>query len=135
MVNTETSPFGSPSRTQVLKYLRLLGESFPRELARLTGMRLSAVQKALASLERDGLVAGRHVGRMRMFTLNPRFFATREMEAFLQRLASADPEVVRAVEQLRRRPRRTGKPVSSSRSDGGVRQKERGKSIRSFATP
>lgn len=95
-----------------MKYLRLLGESFPRELARLTGMRLSAIQKALASLERDGLVAGRNVGRMRMFTLNPRFFAARELEAFLTRLASADPEMVRAVERLRRRPRRTGKPVS-----------------------
>ena len=71
MVTTNTSPFGSPSRTQVLKFLRLLGESFPREMARLTGMRLSAIQKALASLERDGLVAGRSVGRMRMFSLDP----------------------------------------------------------------
>lgn len=112
MVTTNTSPFGSPSRTQVLKYLRLLGESFPRELARLTGIRLSAVQKALTSLERDGLVAGRTVGRMRMFTLDPRFFAATELESLLMRLASADPETMRAVTQLRRRPRRTGKRLS-----------------------
>lgn len=112
MVTVDTSPFGSPSRTQVLKYLRLLGESFPRELARLTGVPLSAVQKALASLERDGLVAGRSVGRMRMFTLDPRFFAARELEAFLMRLALSDREVRSAVSRLRRRPRRTGKRVS-----------------------
>jgi len=110
MVIANTSPFGSPSRTQVLKYLRLLGESFPRELARLTGLRLSAVQKALASLERDGLIAGRTVGRMRLFTLNPRFFAARELQALLTRLVDADSEIVQTVAELRRRPRRTGKP-------------------------
>jgi DNA-binding transcriptional ArsR family regulator len=112
MVTTNTSPFGSPSRTEVLKYLRLLGESFPRELARLTGIRLSAIQKALSSLERDGLVAGRTVGRMRMFTLNPGFFAVRELEALLARLASSDSEATQTAARLRRRPRRTGKPLS-----------------------
>ena len=112
MVTIDSSPFGSPSRTRVLKFLRLLGDSFPRELSRLTGTRLSAIQKALASLERDGMVAGRSVGRTRMYSLDPRFFASRELDRLLARLTSADPEMMRAVEGLRRRPRRAGKPVS-----------------------
>jgi hypothetical protein len=48
-----------------------------------------------------------------MFTLNPRFFAKRELQALLLRLANADTELQRAVAELRRRPRRTGKPVGS----------------------
>ena len=111
MVISNSSPFGSPSRTQVLKYLRMLSESFPRELSRLTGSRLASIQKALASLERDGLVVGRSAGRMRLFTLNPRFFAARELDALLLRLAETDSQVQRSVAELRRRPRRTGKPL------------------------
>lgn len=112
MVITQSSPFGSSTRTQVLKAIRLLGESFPRELARLTGGRLSAVQRALQSLERDGLVAGRTVGRTRVFTLNPRFFAASELSDLLQRLADADAALLKSAAELRRRPRRSGKPLA-----------------------
>ena len=111
MVTLDASPFGSPARTRVLLALRLLGESYPRELARITECRLSSIQRALLSLERDGLVAGRTVGRQRIFQVNPRFFAAVELQAFLERLVSADRRLGRAVSQLRRRPRRTGKPL------------------------
>ena len=58
-VMPRSSPFGSRSRTGVLLTLFLLGQSYPREMSRVLGTGLSAVQKALAGLERDGLVAGR----------------------------------------------------------------------------
>ena|SRR6185295_9949170 len=111
MVTTESSPFGSPTRSRALKAIRLLGESYPRELARLTGNRLSAVQKALQSLERDGLVAGRSTGRLRIYRLDPRFFAARELDALLLKLAEADRTLSKRVAELRRRPRRTSKPL------------------------
>jgi len=111
MVISGTSPFGSPSRTRVLMALRVLGESYPRELARLTSGRLSAVQKALRSLELDGLVAGRAVGRLKLYRLNPRFFAIREVEALAIRLAESDRALMKNVSELRRRPRRSGKPL------------------------
>jgi len=95
----------------VLVVLRLLGSSFQRELGRLLGSSPSVVQKALSSLERDGLVAGRLVGRTRTYTLNPRYFGRKELEAFLSRLAEADPELRRRTADLRRRPRRAGKPL------------------------
>ena len=112
MVISESSPFGSPSRTRVLKSLQLLGQSFPRELARVTRTSLAGIQKALLSLERDGLVVGRTMGRMRVFTLNPRYFASRELEALIDRLAEADTELIASVAALRRRPRRSGKPLA-----------------------
>lgn len=105
-----SSPFGPQTRTRLLVALSLLGESYPREMARLLGVSLSTVQKALASLERDGLVAVRSVGRTRVARIDPCYFARRELLAYLGSLAVADRELVKAVSSLRRRPRRTGKP-------------------------
>jgi len=91
--------------------LQLLGESYARELARLLSAPLSGVQMALRTLERDSIVVARNVGRTRVYQLSPRYFAARELTPFLARLAEAEPEIQRAVSALRRRPRRTGKPL------------------------
>jgi DNA-binding FadR family transcriptional regulator len=106
-----SKPFGSESRTRVLISLELLGESYPRELARLLGCSLSQIQNAVTALERDGLVAVRSVGRTRLVTFNPRYFARRELQSYLRRLSEADPELQSATAALRRRPRRTGKDL------------------------
>ena len=110
-VKTKSRPFGSEGRTRVLLALRLLSESYPRELARVLGMPFSSVQKALRSLERDGLVAGRALGRTRVFRLDPRYFANDELQRFLLRLTEPEFELKTRVSTLRRRPRRTGKPL------------------------
>jgi len=47
MVKKTSSPFGGQTRTRVLLALRLMGESYPRELARLLDAPLSVVQKGL----------------------------------------------------------------------------------------
>lgn len=110
-VKTTSSPFGGGTRTRALAALALLGSSFPRELSRLLESPVSAVSRALQGLERDALVAGRLIGRTRMFTLNPAYFAKRELEAYLVRLAEADADLLERVRLLRRRPRRVGKPL------------------------
>lgn len=109
MLVTRSSPFGSRSRTLVLLALSLLEESFPRELARVLELPLNGVQQALRSLEGAGLVSGRTAGRTRLFRINPRYFAGRELIAYLTRLAEPEETLRRKVESLRRRPRRTGK--------------------------
>jgi DNA-binding transcriptional ArsR family regulator len=106
-----SSPFGSRTRTRVLMVLLLLGESYARELSRVLEGPLSSVQAAIRSLERDGLVAGRAVGRTRLYRIDPRYFARKPLEAYLDRLLSAEEALTTRVEGLRRRPRRTGKPV------------------------
>ena len=111
MVRQKSSPFGSQTRTRVLIALQFGGESYARELARLLETPLSAVQGALRSLERDGLVGAKSAGRTRLCRLEPRYFATRELCAFLARLAAGEPRLRDRVELVRRRPRRTGKPL------------------------
>src|SRR5580765_3320145 len=111
MVMLRSNPFGGAARTRVLVALQMLEESYPRELARVLGSSLSGVQTALRGLERDGIVAGRSVGRTRVFTFEPRYFARDELRAYLARLATAERLLESRVTSLRRRPRRTGKPM------------------------
>ena len=105
------SPFGSRARTQALLAIQLLTESYPRELARLLRISLSSVQKGLQSLEEDGLVVARSVGRTRVFRLNPRAFGLVELTRYLDRLLERENGLRSRAENLRRRPRRTGKPL------------------------
>jgi DNA-binding transcriptional ArsR family regulator len=105
----KSSPFGTPSRTRSLVTLRLLEESYPRELARLLDLRLFSIQRALASLERDGLVSARPRGRTRVYRLEPRYFARDELAAYLDRLAVQETELDARIRRIRLRPRRTGK--------------------------
>lgn len=103
--------FGSERRTEILLAIGLLEETYARELARLLGAPLVTVQRVVDSLDRESIVSTRLVGRLRRITLNPRYFARRELAALLLRLAKADAALVAAVESLRRSPRKRGKPL------------------------
>ena len=111
MLVSRSAPFGGKTRTLVLLALHLLEESFPRELARILEVPLNGVQQALRGLEVDGLVSGRSAGRTRLYRLNPLYFARTELDAYLGRLAEAESALMKRVVQLRRRPRRSGKPL------------------------
>ena len=106
-----SSPFGGQARTRVLVALRVLEESYARELARVLGLPVSGVQGALRGLERDGLVAGRLAGRTRLVRLDPRYFAREPLQRYLLALAGVDRELQNRVSALRRRPRASGKRV------------------------
>jgi hypothetical protein len=108
---TVSSPFGGQARTRLLLALRLLEESYPRELARVLERPLQGIQSAIQGLERDGLVSARLAGRTRLVRLNPRYFAREELQRYLLKLAEPDRELQARVAALRRRPRRTGKPA------------------------
>ncbi|HXH27399.1 MAG TPA: winged helix-turn-helix domain-containing protein [Candidatus Polarisedimenticolia bacterium] len=95
----------------MLLALSLLEESYPRELARLLEVSLNGVQQALRGLEADGLVAARATGRTRLYRLNPRYFARKELGEYLKRLSSAEADLAERTAKLRRRPRRVGKPL------------------------
>ena len=111
MVIGWSSPFGGVTRSRVLLALRLLGESYPRQLARVLSAPPSGVLKALRSLELDGLVAGRNVGRTRVFQINPRYFAYEDLQRYLGRLTEPETELRESVSKIRKRPRRTGKKL------------------------
>jgi hypothetical protein len=99
-----SSPFGSRARTRTLLAVALMTESYPRELARIIEMPLFSVQKALASLERDQVLASRLLGRTRLYALNPRYLASRELREYLERLAGREFELRRRIGAVRGRP-------------------------------
>jgi DNA-binding transcriptional ArsR family regulator len=78
-------------------------ETYPRELARVLELSLFSVQKGLASLERDGLVTSRTLGRTRLYALNPRYLASRELREYLERLAGREFDLRRTIGALARR--------------------------------
>ncbi|MFP2897320.1 hypothetical protein [Corallococcus sp. 4LFB] len=90
--------------------IRLLEGTYPSELAALLGVRLYTVQSILTSLEREAVIASRLMGRTRMVSLNPRYFAHAELSALLWKLGESDTTLQNKLAARRHRPRRAGKP-------------------------
>ena len=103
--------FGTRRRTEVLIMIALLEETYPNELARLLGVQLYSVQTIVESLARDGVLASRKRGGLRLVSLDPRFYATSELRSLLLRLADGEPSLQEAAAQRRSRPRLKGKAV------------------------
>lgn len=103
--------FGSTSRSKILALVALLGETYPRELARLSEVPLPSAQRIVNDLEREGAVVSRIVGANREVRLNPRFYGANELRLLLLKYAKRDPMLERHVSELRRRPRRAGKTL------------------------
>jgi predicted transcriptional regulator len=103
--------FGSATRTSILVLLALLGESYTAELAKMLGVRASAIKKIVDALEVESIVAGRLAGRTRLLTLNPRYEAAGELKALLWKLGERDFELQELAGTKRKRPRRAGKPI------------------------
>lgn len=125
--------FGSENRTAVLVAIRLLEQTYASELASMLGLRVYSVQTILASLEQEGVVASRLVGRTRAVELNPRYFASKELDALLWRLGQADVALQTKLASRRRRPRQPSKP-SATRSAVG-RTATHGRGSRSSFRP
>lgn len=102
--------FGSRLRTDVLVLTGALGETYGAELARLLGKPLYSVQRAIESLERADLIASRRRGSVRLVSLQPRYFAFKELYELVLR-ASADPRYQKILSSVRRRPRAIGKQL------------------------
>jgi DNA-binding transcriptional ArsR family regulator len=103
--------FGSAIRTRILTYVALTGETYPTEVSRVLGIPLLSAQRVLNSLELTGAIASRLVGRVRLFGLNPTWFAAKELKELLLRLAQADTDLTTLAATVRRRPRRAGKSL------------------------
>jgi DNA-binding MarR family transcriptional regulator len=106
---TAPSVFGSPERDAILVLLRLRNETHLRELSRIFSSPASNLSRVVRQLELDGLVVATTAGRTRLLRLNPRFYARREIEALLEAMALARPDLYQPGEGTRSRPRRSGK--------------------------
>jgi DNA-binding transcriptional ArsR family regulator len=104
--------FGSPLREKILLYLAECGEAYSSELSKNFRANLFAVQNQLKRLEEAGILSSRAVGKTRQYSLNPRYFLRKELEALLKKDIEALPtEEIKTYYRPRRRPRRAGKPL------------------------
>lgn len=110
MLERNSALLGNRNRTAVLVAIRLLGETWPSELAALLQLRLFSVQKILEAYEREGVLVSRTMGRTRQVSLNPRYVAQAELDALLWKLGQHDVGLQAMLAARRRRPRRAGKP-------------------------
>jgi DNA-binding transcriptional ArsR family regulator len=103
--------FGSPRRTDLLLLVSLLGETYPSELEHLLGITKAGVLYIVDDLEVEGVLASRRLGRTRRISLDPRYFAARELRALLDKIAEGDARLQKIAAARRARPRRKGKQL------------------------
>ena len=102
--------FGSRLRTDTLVAIGRLDRTYPSQLADMLGRRVNEIQRAVASLERAGVVVTTRIGRTRLVELNPRYWAKTELYALLLRLSEL-PFYQNRWSKIRSRPRAIGKPL------------------------
>lgn len=120
LLTTTSSPFGSRSRSRILIALHLVGYSYPRALARLLDIPIFAVRKALAALERDGLVCATAVGRTRVYRLDAAYRAHAELAGYLSRLADLDDDLRARLASTQRAATAPLAPAAEPTSDAGT---------------
>jgi DNA-binding transcriptional ArsR family regulator len=104
--------FGSPLREKILLYLIEGGDAYGSELAKNFDANLFAVQNQLRGLEDAGILVSRTVGKTRQYSINPRYFLRKELEALLRKnLESFSEEEIQKFYRPRKRPRRPGKSL------------------------
>ncbi len=87
--------FGSASRERILTFLVSNQEGYASEIARRGDLDLFAVQKQLEQFETDGLLQSRRVGRMRVYTFNPKYPLLKELKNLIEK-ALADQSALEA---------------------------------------
>ena len=102
--------FGSAARTDTLVTIGRLERAYLSEIARILGRRVIEIQRAVASLEKAGVVVSNRLGNTRIVELNPTFWAKDELYALLLRMSEM-PTYVNLWSRIRRRPRAMGKPL------------------------
>lgn len=102
--------FGSAIRTRSLVAIARLQRTYIAELSKVLDSRPLYIRRAVASLERAGVVVTTRLGNTRILELNPRFPAKNELYTLLLRLSEA-PDYADLWSRVRRRPRAIGKPL------------------------
>lgn len=102
--------FGSAAAERVLLYIANYGEGYSAAIARTFGLSASQVQKQLDKFEQDGILVQQPKGRTRIYTWNPRWPLSRQLQALLSDALILMPENTQAKYfRERRRPRLKGK--------------------------
>ena len=104
--------FGSKNRERVLQFILANGDGYAKEIADFYGTSVDPIQKQLEKMELGGVLVSKSVGRTRLFVFNPRYAFLNELKALLEKAREYySPEEIEALTMVRKRPRRTGKPL------------------------
>lgn len=112
--------FGSRARADTLVVVGRLERTYISEIARVLDRRVIEIQRAVASLERAGIVVTYRMGNTRIVELNPTYWAKDELYALLLRVSEM-PTYASRWSQIRRRPRAMGKPAPAPKQLTGRR--------------
>jgi len=79
------SILGSDSREHILTFLVSNQEGYASEIASTSGLKLFAIQKQLEQFEKDGLLQSRPMGRMRVYSFNPKYPLLKELKSLVEK--------------------------------------------------
>ena len=106
--------FGNVTAAKIMLYLFHYGEAYASGISKDMGVTLSQVHKQLARYEEGGILVSKLMGKVRIYTFNPKVAVTKKLKELIQIFYDSIP--LEQKEQMfaeRRRPRRRGKPVLS----------------------
>jgi len=107
--------FGNPTIEKILFYVLKNKTCYALQLKQQFQTQLSTMQHALQRLEAGGILVSTLVGKTRIFQFNPRYPFLKKLCAFLQYAYETLPQDIQDKyyeAPIRKRPRRTGKPLS-----------------------
>ncbi|HEX5844654.1 MAG TPA: winged helix-turn-helix domain-containing protein [Pseudomonas sp.] len=104
---------GSTSKERVLIYLYARDRGYASEIAEAFSTGVTPIQNQLEALEAAGIIWCEPQGRTKVYALNPRYPFLAELKALLARAFEFyPPEDQEWLRDSRRRPRRSGKPLT-----------------------
>jgi hypothetical protein len=104
--------FGNIIIEKILFTLYVYGERYPLVMARTFQEPVNRFQQQLRRLENAGIIVSRLIGKVRVYTFNPRYPFLQELKALIAKAFEFLPEKEKdAYYRKRTRPRRAGKPL------------------------
>lgn len=111
--------FGNQTAAKVMLYLFHYGEAFASGISKDLNISLSQVQKQLDRFEEGGVLVSKFMGKVRIYSFNPKLAITKKLKDLIQVFYDAIPlEQKEELFSARRRPRRKGKPVIRKAKNG-----------------
>jgi predicted transcriptional regulator len=103
--------FGNRTAAAVLIFIGVNREAYAQEISDKVDISLNLVQAQLRRLERGGVLVSRPRGRMRFYSINPRFVFAQQLGDLLRQTIDYMPDKEQDRYIVRRRPRAPGKPL------------------------
>ena len=104
--------FGNSTAAKIMLYLYHYGEIYASGVSKDMNITLSQVQKQLDKFETAGVFVSKKIGTVRIYKFNPKAGTINKLKELVGVYYEAIPLSEREkIFNLRRRPRRRGKPV------------------------